>query len=111
MGVRYHMNLTTTACSACANTSGRIDAGRSKRRNWAGSMQTCAESAVMDHGKEKSRCKALVVWKNIIRGRNRVQCGTTTGASDMSASHRGAVEMLFFSDCSGTLGHDQAEKA
>ncbi len=111
MGVQYRMNLTTPTCSACANTSGRIDAGRSKRRNWADSMQTCAESAVMDHGKGKPRCKALVMWKIIIRGRNRVQCGATTGASGMSASHRWAVEMIFFLDCSGTLGHDQAEKA
>ncbi len=84
------------ACSACANTSGGIDARRSKRRNWAGSMQTCAESAVVDHGKGKSRCEALVAWKIIICGRNRVQCGTTTGASGMSASRRGAVEMIFF---------------
>jgi hypothetical protein len=74
-------------------------------------MQTCAESAVLDHGKGKITVQGTGNVENYYSRkeqsavRHDYWCKRHVCISSVSCGN------VIFSDCSGTLGHDQAEKA
>jgi hypothetical protein len=74
-------------------------------------MQTCGESAVVDHGKGKTTVQGTGRVENYYLRKEQRAVRHDYWYKRHVCMSSASCGNVIFSDCSGTLGHDQAEKA